>query len=144
MVRRDNQHSQQGFLLVEAILSAVVIGVGLVFISRGLAGQLKALQAVEEYDALLSLAQAKLVELEAERLLHAASASPTEGTFEASQQTLRCQAPHWKIAAEQREGEETDSPPSDITLTVWCKEGSSASLTLSAIWPTELVPASWF
>jgi len=131
-------------LLVEAVLAAVVIGVGLVFITRGLASQLKALRAVEEYDALLSLAQAKLAELEAERLWNAASTPAAEGTFDASPQPLRCPAPRWKITAAQQEGDEADVPPSDITLTVWCAEGPSTSLTLSAVWPTELVPASWF
>ncbi len=131
-------------LLVEAILSAVVIGVGLVFITRGLASHLKALRAVEEYDALLSLAQTKLLELEAQRLFHAAPAPESEGAFEASHQTGRCPAPRWKIAAKQQETEETETPPSEITLSVWCGEGPSASITLSAVWPTALVPPSWF
>ena len=61
--------SRRGLLLVEAVLSAVVIGVGLSFITRGLASQLRALRSVEEYDTLLSLARSTLQELEANGLL---------------------------------------------------------------------------
>ncbi len=64
MKRPGRRASQQGLLLVEAVLSAVVIAVGLVFISRSLGGQLRALSTVEAYDTLLLLAQSKLAELE--------------------------------------------------------------------------------
>lgn len=144
MARQDNQRSQRGLLLVEAILSAVVIGVGLVFVTRGLASHLKALRAVEEYDTLLSLAQTKLLELEAERQFRATSTPQSEGEFDTSQQTRPCPAPRWKVAAKQQEAEETKTAPSEITLRVWCGERPSTSITVSAVWPTELVPASWF
>ena len=62
MGRPAKSSSRRGLLLVEAVLAAVVIAVGLVFISRGLAGQLRALRTVEEYDTLLSLGHGKLLE----------------------------------------------------------------------------------
>lgn len=54
-----------GFLLVEATLTAVVIGVGLVFISRGLAGNVKQLSTIQQYDHVLQLAESTLAELAA-------------------------------------------------------------------------------
>jgi len=142
MARQDNRRSQQGLLLVEAILSAVVIGVGLVFVTRSFASQLKALQTVEVYDTLLSLAQAKLAELEAQRQARPDAAIPPQGAFDASQQTGRCHAPEWEVTAAQQGAEE--AAPSEIVLSVRCGEGSSASISVSALWPTERVPASWF
>src|SRR3990167_686485 len=56
--------NNRGFLLVEATLTAVVIGVGLVFISRGLATNVKQLSTLQQYDRLLQLADTTLTELE--------------------------------------------------------------------------------
>lgn len=146
--------SQRGLLLVEAGLCAVVIAVGLVFISRGLTNQLKALRTVDEYETLLSLAHGKLSELEAQRLRPGGIPPPPErpeGSFESEYE--------WTVAAVRREDLDVneDGRPlfSNITLTVRSapvgqetamgrSEPRSSTVSLSAIWPTDWVPAEWF
>lgn len=139
MKRPDPLASPKGILLVEAVLSAAVIAVGLVFISRSLGGQLRSLEAVEAYDRLLPLAQSKLKELEGWGL---------------KQQV---------IPQEQRQGEfgEPDSgylwllkasahalpadsaaTLSDVTLTVHSKDNPSRQVSLQAVWPTSWLEGS--
>ena len=133
--------SSRGLLLVEAVLSAVVIATGLVFISRGLSGQLKALRTMEEHDVLLSLANGKLLELEGDRLTRASSGAPMDGAF-----SEPYAAYHWLMVATPRQGpsdlKDNDGRPltSDILLTVARSGAPSSSVTLRAIWPSEWVP----
>ena len=54
----------RAFLLVEASLTAAVIVVGVVFVSRGMAGSLQALSRLQEIDPALRCAQTVLNELE--------------------------------------------------------------------------------
>ncbi len=132
--------SQQGFLLVEAVLSAVVIAVGLTFVSRGLSNQLRALQTVGEYDTLLSLARGKLLELEGARLFRTPSSEARrEGVFQEPYQAYR-----WTVTATLRKEENGETPTSSVVLTVQRSHGPSFLVRLSAIWPTDQVPASWF
>ena len=134
MSRPARWSSQRGLLLVEAGLCAVVVALGLVFVSRGLANQLAALRVVDERETLLALAQGQLAELEAQRLagmpLDAASRS---GTFNA--------AAEWSLAATPRDDLDVDDDGrplfSEVTLTV---RRARASVSLSAIWPTAWVP----
>jgi hypothetical protein len=139
MPRRAGSSSQRGLLLVEAVLSAVVIAVGLVFISRSLTSQLKALRTMEEHEVLLSLAHGKLGELEAERL---ADLPPTHGRPEGSFE--------WMVDAALRGDLEADADGrplfSEVTLTVrhGDDERRSSAVTLSAIWLTRWVPAEWY
>ena len=132
--------SSRGLLLVEAVLSAVVIATGLVLISRGLSGQLKALRTTEAYDVLLSLASGKLLELEGDRLARASHGAPTEGAFPDPYADF-----HWAIVATSRDGpldlKDTANTPltSDIVLTVARHGTSSSSVTLRAIWPSAWV-----
>ncbi len=161
MVRPAECSSQRGLLLVEAVLSAVVIAAGLVFISRGLTSQLKALRAIDEYETLRSLAHGKLLELEAERL---SGTPPTEeragGSFGIPSETASGTAYQWKVVAVRRAELDTDSygQPlfSEVTLTVrqapppndvvggQAGADRSPTVTLSAIWPTDWIPAEWF
>ncbi len=135
--------SRQGLLLIEAILSAAVIGVGLVLISRALSGQLHVLQTVQDYDALLSLAQGKLLELESQ---HLSSGKPLpdirEGTFESPYQTY-----HWSVIAKGRLSDPLDANgnplTSEVTLTVEQEGQIGRTLQLSAIWPNDWIPAGW-
>ena len=133
--------SSRGLLLVEAVLSAVVIATGLIFVSRGLSGQLNALRTMEEYDALLSLANGKLLELEGDRLARASSGAPMEGAFPDPYAAY-----YWVMVATPRQGPSdlraSDGRPltSDIFLTVAQSGASSSSVTLRAIWPSEWVP----
>lgn len=140
MRRQDRRHSQQGLLLVEAILSAVIIGVGLVFITRGLAGQLASLHAVREYDALLDLAEGKLAELESQRLFRTASpAQPSEGTFAEPFQRV-----HWRMKAQTFQQQDAAQPPVRVSITVWGEEHPGRAVTLSSLWPSTWVSELWF
>ena len=132
--------SQQGFLLVEAVLSAVVIAVGLTFVSRGLSNQLRALHTVGEYDTLLSLARGKLLELEGARLFRAPSSeAQRDGVFGEPHQAYR-----WTVTATLRKEENGEAPTSSVVLTVQRNQGPSSLVRLSALWPTDEVPQAWF
>ena len=141
MGRPVKSSSSQGLLLIEAVLAAVVIATGLVFISRGLSGQLRALRTTEEYDVLRSLANGKLVELEGDRLARASRSAPTDGMFPDPYADY-----HWALRATPRQGKadlkDKDNVPltSDIALTVTRQRAPSSSVTLRAIWPTAWVP----
>ena len=137
--------SQRGLLLVEAVLSAVVIGVGLSFITRGLASQLRALHTVEEYDTLLNLARSTLQELEANGLLDSRRKVPANGhgLFEqphAQDGTLRTYA--WDLKVTSREAPEDlkdsagESLTSDVVLTVQRHDRPSSTVRLTAVWPS--------
>ena len=136
MKRRVRPASRRGLLLVEAVLSAVVIAVGLVFISRALASPLKALRTIEEYDTLLVLAPSQLLEWEARR------STPTtlEGTFQKPYEAYR-----WTLKATLREGPDDlkaqDGTPltSSVTFTVQRGDRPGSTVRLRAVWPSE-----WF
>ena len=143
MGRPVKSSSSRGLLLVEAVLAAVVIATGLVFISRGFSGQLRALRTTEEYDVLRALAAGKLLELEGDRLARAARSTPMDGVFQDPYTDYR-----WALSAAPRQGQadlkDKDNVPltSDIALTVTRQRAPSSSVTLRAIWPTAWVPQS--
>ena len=150
MPRRAKCSSRRGLLLIEAVLSAVVIAAGLVFITRGLASQLKALRTVEEREVLLSLAHRKLDELEAQRLAGLQSTEgPPEGLFEMPDGKPAAVDYQWMVHATLREDLEADAEGqplfSEVTLIVRHGSGEqgSSAVTLSAIWPTTWVPQAW-
>ena len=149
MTRQAKRSSQRGLLLVEAVLSAIVIAVGLVFISRGLGSQLRAIHTVEEYETLLSLAHGKLAEFETQRLVQPTQPMSVEGTFDEPYQAYR-----WTLSATPRDGDtewkDTVGTPltSDVTLTV--EQTGDASTTqpgrqappmvrLRAVWPSDWI-----
>ena len=135
MKRPGRRASQQGLLLVEAILSAVVIAVGLVFISRGLGGQLRALSTVEAYDTLLPLAQHKLIELEGWGLKQQPIPSQQlRGEFEEPYRGYR-----WDVRTVPHPAVAGAPSLTDLTLTVQGSAEGSRTVTLSVVWP-----ASWF
>jgi hypothetical protein len=128
-------------LLVEAVLSAVVIAVGLVFVTRGLSSQLKALRTVEEYDALLSLAHGTLLRLESERLSGRPVPSAPTGTFEPPYQAYQ-----WTIRATPRaDMTDPEGHPliSEVILTVERASPPISSISLRAMWPNAWVPGEW-
>jgi hypothetical protein len=124
------------------VLSTVVIAVGLVFVSRALSGQMKALQVVGEYDALLALAQGKLLELEAQRLSGSPLPVAREGSFPEPYQGYE-----WRFAAADREADplDEDGKPlsSEVTLTVQRADRGASAIRLSAMWPIDWVPDAW-
>ena len=138
MGRRARCSSQRGLLLVEAVLSAVVIGVGLAFISRSLSGQLKALAAVEDYETLSTLARERLTELEDAALRGLPPPSEASGTFDEPYDSYQ-----WEVAAVPVQGvaglEDEDSNPlaSEVRVTVRRRKGPSPAVQLSAVWPIE-------
>ena len=150
MRRQAKSGSRSGLLLVEAVLSAVVIATGLVFISRGLASQLGALRAVEEDDRLLSLAHRKLLEWEAKRLSGTPPVQePAEGTFEDAGDGVFGAAYRWTVTASLRPERATDEQGnalvSEVILTVrGSGDGRSRAITLSAFWPADWVPVEWY
>ena len=136
------RNQAEGLLLVEAVLSAVVIAVGLVAISRGLSNQLQAIRRVEEQETLLVLAHDKLAELEAERLFHHPGPPDATGVYAAPYGAYR-----WTIAASVRDDARDaagDSLMSEVTLTVRRDVERSASVRLVALWPKDWVPPQWF
>ena len=137
---RATRSSSRGLLLVEAVLSAVVIATGLIFISRGLSGQLRALRTTGEHDLLLSLASGKLLELEGDRLARDARGAPTAGAFPDPYTAYA-----WTLVAAPRQGrfdlaDKAGAPlTSDVALTVTRHDVPSSSVTLRAIWPSAWV-----
>jgi len=140
MPRRGNRRCRRGLLLVEAVLSAVAIGVGLTLITRGLASQLSALKSIEEYDTLAALGRNTLLELEADRLTRPLQPEEQpEGAFPSPYQAYR-----WRVAASPRlEPDTGQSPTSELALTVERREGPSAAVELAAVWPSEWIPPTW-
>ncbi len=132
MKRPAKRASRRGLLLVEAVLSAVVIGVGLSFITRGMANQLKALRAVEEYDTLLGLSRSAMQELEARHVVPANRSGRFEPPYEGY---------GWSLTATPRDGPneligQNGQPlTSTVVLTVQRQDRPSSSLQLTAVWP---------
>ncbi len=137
MRRRDRRGSQRGLLLVEAVLSAVVIAVGLVFISRALGGQLGAIHRLEASDARLALVRSKLLEWES-LCLAGLPLQDRAGAFPEPFADYR-----WVLGT---------TPRADVTkkdgtvaaaaasITVERAEQPGSSLTLTAIWPDTWAP----
>ena len=135
--------SARGVLLVEAALSAVVIGVGLVFISQGLSNQLKALTSIEEASVRSALAERRLVELDAERLAGVPLPPEPSGRFDEPGTRYE-----WILRAVPRPDVlDKDGQPlfSDVTCAVR-KEAKPHPFEIrrTEIWRTSWVPASWF
>ena len=140
-MRRRVARSWQGFLLVEAVLSAVVIAVGLIFISRGMGSQLRALQALEARDTLLALAQEKFAEVEGHRLSGDARPGQAGGIFEPPADGYT-----WTFRASPRQDllDQAGAPTaSDVTLTVASQAHPASSVRLATIWPNDWVASEW-
>ena len=143
MPRRHRSASNQGFLLVEAVLAAVVIGVGLALINQGLGNQLRAVRAAEEYQTLLSLAHSQLIELESNRLPPPAAGAgpdvPTDGVFERPYQAYR-----WRVEARAITTEDVPwVAATEITLLVDRQPPPVGPVRLKTVWPTSAVPDRW-
>ncbi len=130
----------RGFLLVEAVLAAVVIAVGLVFVTRGFSSHVRALRAAEEYDTLTALARGKLLELEASRMFEPDTSSDERaGVFEAPRAAYE-----WRIVATLREEEDEHSPTSRLELSVRRATPPRHQVRLFTVWPTDEVPPGWY
>ena len=137
--------SHRGLLLVEAVLSAVVIATGLIFISRGLGSQLNALRKIEEYDTLTSLAHGKLLELEGKMLFHHLLPVDRRGNFTEPYATYQ-----WEVTAALREDatQAADESPmtAEVVVTVQRQDltdRAAAAVRIRAVWPMDWVPPEW-
>ena len=121
-------------LLVEAVISAVAIATGLVFVSRSLSGQLRALKRVEESATLVALAEAKLREVEAACPLQAVPAPPPQlvGNF-----AEPFEAYEWELTTASMADQRADEMPlSTVTVAVRRAGTGTAALRLSMPWLT--------
>ena len=133
--------SAKGLLLVEAVLSAVIIATGLIFVTRGLSTPLRALQAMGQQGVGRSLAQRKLLELELTRLLDRPVPADREGTFPTPDEGYR-----WKIAVKSNELEELQEVAislSEVSVTVQRIDEPSESARFSSVWQSEWIPEAW-
>ena len=135
----------RGFLLVEAILTAVVIGTGLVFISRALAGNVKQLSTIQQYDRLLQLAASTLAVQEAqaqqapplallqrpERAGQAPPLTTLTGEYEPPDVAYQ-----WTLETHPREVEGlAPQMMEDVTITVSRRDDRPPVVRLRTVWP---------
>ncbi len=135
--------SSKGLLLVEAVLAATIIAVGLVSISRGLGSQLQAIQRVEAHDGAVAVAHARLLELEALGVSGIVPLpSPQEGDLQEAGREYR-----WTIRAVLREDVKDSAGrqvAADVTITVKGQGRGVASARLTTVWPSAWIPQAWF
>lgn len=130
--------SHQGFLLVEAVLSAVIIAVGLVFVSRALASEVKALRTIEEAAAAAPLAQNLMRELEGCVQDGRAPERERSGTFDAPNAGYQ-----WALSAAPVPAEDEEPSRGVVTLVIR-RTGDQANVTaLRAVWPLDYIPGDW-
>jgi hypothetical protein len=130
--------SQRGLLLVEAVISAVIIAVGLVSITRGLSSQLKALQSVGDYAVMTRLAHGMLTEVERSVQAGQPPQRARAGTFEPPDAVYE-----WSLEARVPEDQTTAVPVTVVTLSVRRADRSSGAVSVRAVWPSEWVPVEW-
>lgn len=128
--------SQRGLLLVEAILSAIIVAVGLVFVSRALSSELKALQVVEESAAVSSLASNMLREMDGLVQSGQAPATKREGTFDSPNAGYR-----WALAAQ--DTGEPEPRYGIVRLTIRRVRDDAVVTVMRALWPMAFVPPEW-
>ena len=129
---------QAGLLLVEAVLSAVVITVGLVCITQGLTSQLKALRMLEARETLLALARWKLTELETSLLSGRPLPPDLQDDFAEPYQSYQ-----WSLIFNARADlidKDGSSLASDVSLTVTHAQPPIGSVTLGAVWLKSWLP----
>ncbi|HEX9779840.1 MAG TPA: hypothetical protein VGB20_01350 [bacterium] len=136
---RSSAGAKQGFLLVEAVLAAAVIALGLAVISRGLSGQLRALAALDAHEARLALARNGLLELErgipdgqpGPAATGGAGAAPYEGYV-------------WRVRAAQVEDLDEEAQPLSRVTVEAAPAGADRPITrLTAVWPEGMAPEEW-
>ena len=132
MQRPDRLASSQGFLLLEAVLSAVVIGLGLSLITRALGGQLGAVRRVEEAETTLTLARGKLLEWEALQLAGLRPAGEA-GSFEPPWDAYDWQL---QFAPSAATGDGSGSLLVRAVMTTARREPPGFATSLSAVWPS--------
>lgn len=127
---------RQAFLLVEATLTAVVIAGGLVLITRGIGGSLRAVSTLQQYDRLLSVAEALWNTLETEARQGEAM-SPRDGTVEEAGTRY-----HWRLEIQPAEFPSEEALAEDfrtVALLVNREGARSPVVRLTTLWPQDWV-----
>jgi hypothetical protein len=138
-------------LLVEAVVSAVVIAVGLVFISRTLGSHLKVVRLLERRQAASALQAGKFIELETAAMVRE---TPPDARGMSFDEPYAGSGAGWSWTAtavllpEDTDEEEAQRvPTSRVTLAVKAAggaEGSALTDAHSVVWPREFVELSWY
>ncbi|GEM_PF-3494057 len=124
---------RRAFLLIEATITAAVIGIGLVVVSRGIGGSLKALAVLQQYDRLVRLADSQLTYLEAQAQ-HAPLMLPAGGTFEAPETAYQWSLTRQSVSVSPQELADTLVT---MTLTVSRANTPNPVARLTTVWPVE-------
>lgn len=129
------RRTPQGFLLVEATLTIVVIAVSLVLISRGVSGSLKALATLQYDDRMLRLAESTLLEMET-TAQQGPVTLPLNGTLNPPDQAYQ-----WTLTALPTvlAPEELSGTLRSMTLTVHRGTASAPVVRLNTVWPIEWI-----
>jgi len=125
----------EAFLLVEATLTVVVIAVGLVFISRGMSGSLKALSTLQHTHRLLVLAESTRSELETIAQQAPGSIS-LNGSFDPPNDQYQ-----WTMQQVPAQWESSDLGAGmwSVMLTVSRANGTPPRVRLHTIWPADWI-----
>ena len=127
--------SQRGLLLVEAVLAAAAVATALVFLTRGLSTQLKAMQSLQAHEELGAVMHDVLVRQEAERAFLLPEEAGAEGTVESG--TGRYQ---WTLATAACEGvHDAQDRPLAVwtTLTAERADPPGRSGSVQTLWPLD-------
>lgn len=132
----------QGFLLVEAVLSAVIISVGLVWVTRGFSSQLRAIQTIDASTELKNIAAQILLEVEGDLRESRSPQRLQKGVLELSGHSYA-----WIFTLQPH----PDDPAiKRVILSVNSQQDSSAlaassisSIRLQALWPSDWIPDEW-
>jgi Tfp pilus assembly protein PilV len=139
MPRHPKCFTRRGLLLVEAILCAVVIAVGLAAVTRGLSSQLSTARAIEDRDRMMALARNALAEQQ--RLLWSgASALADSGeAFDEPNDDYE-----WEVKASPLEtAGEGMVGVSRVEVSVKRKQDGGPTVRLWTVWPANKVPPEW-
>ncbi len=131
--------SQRGLLLVEAILSAIIVAVGLVFVSRALSSEVNALHVVEESATVFPLADATLRAMNGVVQSGRAPGTKRDGTFDPPNAGYR-----WIASAQPLETGDAQPRYGMVTLTIRRVRDDAIMTFVRALWPMEFVPTEWF
>jgi hypothetical protein len=127
---------RKAFLLVEASLTAAVIVVGVVFVSRGMAGSLHAFSRLQEIDPALRCAQTFLNELEA-MAQQGSAVSARQGACGQSSP-----GDSWVLATQPLPADIVEVSPEAfwvVTVTVSRQDSPRSLARLETIWPRQWV-----
>ncbi len=135
-VQAPLRRTRDGFLLVEAALTAAVLAIGLIAITQGIGSSLRSLAAIQRYETLLRLAESQLAELEVQA--QGSQKHPANGPWQPLGNTSQ-----WKLSQEKLSSPNIPQAVSDavrlVTLTVSPQDAEQPHVSLQTIWPKEWI-----